>query len=179
MDLSVRFIRVLFYQVIYVCASIAAGILPLEFIPKRKGNKSSIQQKISRGQNRYDRCYASGTGTSRKVNEARRTHTCSRPCTFGKIERNNNTKSRRTQTPPDLKCIFLVLETPYGHSRLKQHKWVICPTCRVRHPQSSHVLPRRDQGGQNICLDITLAGVCRSALTREQWRLVLSKIEKL
>ena len=33
--------------------------------------------------------------------------------------------------------------------------------------------------GQNTCLDIHLAGVCRSALSREQCRLVLSKLEKI
>ena len=55
----------------------------------------------------------------------------------------------------------------------------ICSTCRVRNPQSSHAPPRRDHGGQNTCLDIHLVGVCRSVLSRKQWRLALSKLKKL
>ena len=47
----------------------------------------------------------------------------------------------------------------------------------VRHAEcATH---SRDRGGQNTCLDIPLAGVCRSALSRKQWRLTLSKLEKL
>ena len=56
----------------------------------------------------------------------------------------------------------------------------ICPTWRCRNPQSSHAPPRRDRGGQNTCLDIPLAGVCRCALSRkQQWRLALSKLDFL
>ena len=40
-------------------------------------------------------------------------------------------------------------------------------------PKSSHAPPRRDRGGQNTCLDIPFAGVCRSVLSREQWQLVV------
>ena len=38
-------------------------------------------------------------------------------------------------------------------------------------PQSPHAPPRRDRGGQIACLDIPLAGVCRSSLSREQLQL--------
>ena len=38
--------------------------------------------------------------TSREVNEARRPHTCSRPCVFEEKKRKKNTKSRRTQNKP-------------------------------------------------------------------------------
>ena len=46
-------------------------------------------------------------------------------------------------------------------------------------PTEQHAPPHRDRGGQNTCLDIPIAGVCRSALSREQWRLVLSKLGKV
>ena len=56
---------------------------------------------------------------------------------------------------------------------------LICLTCPVSSPQSSRAPPRRDRGCQNTCLNVPLAYVCRSALSREQWRLALSKLEKL
>ena len=43
----------------------------------------------------------------------------------------------------------------------------------------STYLPAGIEGGQNTCLYIPLAYVRRSALSREQWRLALSKLEKL
>ena len=105
--------------------------------------------------------------TSREVTEASRPHTCSRPCAFEQTKKN--------EIPPDpihtwLKMHFLVLETPYGHSSCsKQHEKAIGPTCRVCNPQSSHAPLRQDRGGQNTCLDIPPAGVCRNALSHEQW----------
>ena len=62
---------------------------------------------------------------------------------------------------------------------LRLHVNRTCPICQVLIPQSSHAAPRRDRGGPNTCLHITLAVVCRSALSRKQWRLSLSKIEQL
>ena len=45
-------------------------------------------------------------------------------------------------------------------------------------PQNKFAPPRWDRGCQNTCLDVSLAYVCRSDLSREQWRLALSKLEK-
>ena len=59
------------------------------------------------------------------------------------------------------------------------HVEATCPTCRVSSPHKSYAPPRRDRRGQNTCLCIPHAYVCRSALSREQWRLALSKLEKL
>ena len=55
---------------------------------------------------------------------------------------------------------------------------VIRRTCPVCNPKSTHAPPRRDRGGQNTCLCIPHAYVYRSPLSREQWRLALSKLEK-
>ena len=50
--------------------------------------------------------------------------------------------------------------------------------------QRSHAPPNRDRGGQNTCLDIPVAGVCQSAVSRAmaaggvRCALVLSKLEK-
>ena len=52
------------------------------------------------------------------------------------------------------------------------HTPMVQPT---EHPRTSPSGSR----GQNTCLDIPLAGVCRGALSRKQWRLALSKLEKL
>ena len=43
-------------------------------------------------------------------------------------------------------------------------------------PQSIHVPPRLDRGGQNTRFDIPLAGVYRNALSRGQWRLVVDDV---
>ena len=98
--------------------------------------------------------------------------------------RSKKTKQKKHEIPPHPKHIRLKMQlfsagTPYGHSKLWQHEKAICPTCRVCNRQSSHAPPRRDGRGQNTCLDISLAGVARNALSREQWRLVLSKLDKL
>ena len=53
-----------------------------------------------------------------------------------------------------------------------------CLTWSVSSPQSSRAPPRRDRGCQNTCLDVPLAYVYRSVLSREQIRLALSKLEK-
>ena len=66
-----------------------------------------------------------------------------------------------------------------GHSEAEAREEPIYPTCLWCNPQSTHAPPRRDRGGQNTCLDIPLPGVCRGALSLEQWRLALSKLEKL
>ena len=75
----------------------------------------------------------------------------------------------------------------YGNSRwtckLQEQQKAIYSKWRVCNPQSSHVPSRRDRGGQDTWLGIPLAGVCGSALSREQWRLVLddvrSNLEKI
>ena len=54
------------------------------------------------------------------------------------------------------------------------------PTVVLRHeipPHPKHP-PLRDRRGQNTCLYIPLAYVCRSALSREKWRLARSKLQK-
>ena len=56
---------------------------------------------------------------------------------------------------------------------------VISLTCPVCGPHSRFVPPRRDRGCQNTALDVPFAYVCRSALSREQWRQALSKLEML
>ena len=71
------------------------------------------------------------------------------------------------------------METPYMDLRAGPTRKVISRTWRMRNPQSTHAPPRRDRGCQNTCLGIPLAGVCRSALSREQWRLALSNLENL
>ena len=60
-----------------------------------------------------------------------------------------------------------------GHSEAEAREEPIYPTCLWCNPQSTHAPPRRDRGGQNTCLDIPFAGVCRSVLSREQWQLVV------
>ena len=59
--------------------------------------------------------------TSRDVNEARRPHTCSRPCGLEE-KKTKKKKSRRTQTTPASKRIFLVLEPPYGPASCHEHQ---------------------------------------------------------
>ena len=52
-------------------------------------------------------------------------------------------------------------------------------TSRLCNPQNTHAPPRRDRGCQNTCLYIPIAYVCRSVLSREHWRMALSKLGKL
>ena len=66
-----------------------------------------------------------------------------------------------------------------GHSEAAAREKPLYPTPLWCNPQITHAPPRRDRGGQNTCLDIPLAAVCRGALSRKQWRLALSKLEKL
>ena len=72
-----------------------------------------------------------------------------------------------------LKMFFLVLQSSYEHSSLAHHVKAICPTCRLWNAQGSHAPPRQDRVVQNTCLNILLAGVCRSVLSRKQWPLVV------
>ena len=71
------------------------------------------------------------------------------------------------------------METPCMYLLAGSTRKVTRRTWRLCNPQSTHAPPRRDRGGQNTCLDIPLAGVCRGALSRKQWRLALSKLEKI
>ena len=93
--------------------------------------------------------------------------------------RRKNGKQRnpaRPKTHPLENDLFFLLKTLPGHSRLQPHFKAIRPTCRVCNPQSSHAPSRRDRGGQNTCIDMPLAGVCRSALSREQWRKLVDDV---
>ena len=56
-------------------------------------------------------------------------------------------------------------------------RMVIRRTWRLCNQQSTHAPPRRDRRGRNTCLYVHLAYVWRSALSRKQWRLALSKLE--
>ena len=55
---------------------------------------------------------------------------------------------------------------------------MISLACLLCSPHNSEVPPRRDRGCQNTCLCIPHAYVYWSPLSREQWRLALSKREK-
>ena len=57
-------------------------------------------------------------------------------------------------------------------------RMVIRRTWRLCNQQSTHAPPRRDRRGQNTCLCTPHAYVYRSPLSREQWRLALSKLEQ-
>ena len=86
---------------------------------------------------------------------------------------------RTPERPPDpnktptSKCSNLVLETPMELPAATMNTKAIRQTCRVCCPQDSCELPRRDRGRQNTCLDVPLAYVRWSALSRKQWRLTL------
>ena len=56
---------------------------------------------------------------------------------------------------------------------------VIRRTSRLRNPQNTHAPPRRDRECQNTCLYVPLAYVCGSVLSREHWRMALSKLGKI
>ena len=66
-----------------------------------------------------------------------------------------------------------------GHSEAAAREKPLYPTPLWCNPQITHAPPRRDRGGQNTCLDIPRLGVCRRALSLEQWRRTLSKLGKL
>ena len=85
----------------------------------------------------------------------------------------NTRTSAATQQTPASKCINLVLETPMELPAATMNTKAIRQTCRVCCPQDSCELPRRDRGRQNTCLDVPLAYVRWSALSRKQWRLTL------
>ena len=86
-------------------------------------------------------------------------------------------KSRRIQNTPTSKSKFLLMETPYMHLRAGSTRKLICLTYPVSSPQRIGAPPRRDRGCQNTCLDVPLAYVSRSSLSREQLQLALSKLE--
>ena len=113
-----------------------------------------------------------GRPTSREVNEASRPHTCSRPCAF---EEKKHIPPHPKHTRP--KMHFFFLETPYGHAqgctkrRCVQH--AECATHRV----ATH-LPAGIEGDRTHS-STSLLRVCRSALFREQWLLVVDDVSKL
>ena len=89
-------------------------------------------------------------------------------------------KSRHIPNTPTSKTHFWYnMETPYMDRRAGSTRKLICLTYPVSSPQRSGALLRRDRRSQNTCLEAPLPYVCRSALSREQWRLALSKVEKL
>ena len=92
-------------------------------------------------------------------------------------------QSEHAKIPPHpkhthIKKQFLFMETPYMDLRAGSTRKVVCLTCPVSSRQSIRAPPRRDRGCQNTCIDVPLAYICRGALSREQWRLALSKLEK-
>ena len=92
---------------------------------------------------------------------------------------NQNTKeSRRIQNTPTSKNIILFIETPYMDLRAGHTKGDTSDIAIVQPAEPPRTSPR-DRGCQNTCLYIPLAYVCRSALSREHWRMALSKLEKL
>ena len=56
------------------------------------------------------------TTTSREVNEARRPHTCSRPCAFKEKRRKKSTKLRRNHTPRGVELVREVRELRWPHT---------------------------------------------------------------
>ena len=75
---------------------------------------------------------------------------------------NQSTKeSRRGQTTPTSKSIYLFMETPYMDLRAGPNRKVIRRTWRLCNPQNAHAPPRRDRGCQNTCFYILLAYVYR------------------
>ena len=93
---------------------------------------------------------------------------------------NQNTKeSRRIQNTSTSKIFFSFMETPYMDLRAGSTRKVIRWTWRLYNPHSTHAPPHRDRGCHNTCLYIPLAYVCRSTLSRKQWRLAISKLENL
>ena len=106
--------------------------------------------------------------------------TCNGAETKERFCANQNTKeSGRIRNTTTSKIIFLFMETLDMDLRAGPTRKVIRRTSRLCNPQNPHAPPRRDRGCQNTCLYIPLAYVCRSALSREHWRMALSKLEKL
>ena len=70
------------------------------------------------------------------------------------------------------------METPYMDLRAGPTRKVIRRISRLCNPQNTHAPPRRDRGYQNTCLYIPLGYVCRSVLSREHWRMAISKLVK-
>ena len=75
--------------------------------------------------------------------------------------------------------LFPFLETPYMYLRVGSTQKLTSLKYSVTSPQGRGVPPGRDRGCQNTCFDVPFAYVYRSALSREQWRLALSKLKKL
>ena len=65
--------------------------------------------------------------------------------------------------------------TPYMDLRAGPTRKVMRRTSRLCNPQNTNAPPRRYRGCQNTCFYITLTYVCRSVLSREHWRMALSK----
>ena len=91
-------------------------------------------------------------------------------------------QSEHAKIPPHakhthIKKHFLYIETPYIDLRAGSTRKLICLTYPVSSPQRIGAPPRRDRGCQNTCLDVPLAYVSRSSLSREQLQLALSKLE--
>ena len=77
-----------------------------------------------------------------------------------------------------IKKHFLFLGTPCMDLRAGPTRKVVRRTCPACNRQSTHAPSRRDRRGQNTCVCIPHAYVYRSVLSREQTRLVVSKLEK-
>ena len=84
-----------------------------------------------------------------------------------------------SKTRPHQKVFFLYMETPYMDLRAGPTRKVIRRTSQLCNPQNTHAPPRRDRGCQNTCLYIPFAYVYCSGLSRKQWQLALSKLEKI
>ena len=66
------------------------------------------------------------------------------------------------------KRLFIYGNSLYGPANWTHTKGDTSDMAIVQPTESTHAPPRRDRGGQNTCLDIPLAGVCRSAWSRVQ-----------
>ena len=82
-------------------------------------------------------------------------------------------QSEHAKIPPHpkhnhIKNIFLFMESPYKYMDLRagSTRKLICLTYPVTSPQRIGAPPRRDRGCQNTCLDVRLAYVCRSSVSR-------------
>ena len=92
-------------------------------------------------------------------------------------------QSEHERIPPHpkhtrIKNNLLFMEIPCVDLRAGSTRKVIRRTWRLCNPQSTYAPPRRDRRGQNTCLCIPHAYVYWSLLSRERWRLALSKLEQ-
>ena len=91
---------------------------------------------------------------------------------------NRNTKRSRVQHKPTSKSNFLIMESPCIDMRAGPTRKVIGRTPRLCNPQNTHAPLRQDRGCQNTSFYVPLSYVCRSVLSREHWRMALSKLGK-